>query len=193
MGPEGCGLKEPSTTRRPMPFALMRSAWGRDPVDIGVGGTIPFVSAFADSYPDAHILLTGQRTPLQERTGPTRASIWAISVAPCWPRRRRCGSHGTASAGGLGSSSESELPPALVDGDGDGDGKVQAAAFRRHRYPHLLRNPLVGEDRLRGGPLILAEHKSVAGPVGHIGVGGWGVPGEGDDSIGCLLAEKVPP
>ena len=40
-----------------------REAWGTDAVDIGAGGTIPFVKAFADAYPDAAILLTGVEDP----------------------------------------------------------------------------------------------------------------------------------
>ena len=67
----------------------MRSAWGRDPVDIGVGGTIPFVSAFADSFPDAHILLTGPADPTSGAHGPNeslhlgdlRRSVLAEAVA----------------------------------------------------------------------------------------------------------------
>jgi acetylornithine deacetylase/succinyl-diaminopimelate desuccinylase-like protein len=67
----------------------MRSAWGRDPVDIGVGGTIPFVSAFADSFPDAHILLTGAADPTSGAHGPNeslhlgdlRRSVLAEAVA----------------------------------------------------------------------------------------------------------------
>lgn len=43
--------------------ASMAEAWGRAPVDMGVGGTIPFVAAFADAYPDATILLTGVEDP----------------------------------------------------------------------------------------------------------------------------------
>ncbi|MHB8511752.1 MAG: M20/M25/M40 family metallo-hydrolase [Actinomycetota bacterium] len=42
----------------------MREAWdGASPVDIGVGGSIPFVAAFADAYPNAAILLTGVEDP----------------------------------------------------------------------------------------------------------------------------------
>ncbi len=44
--------------------AAMTEAWdGRAPVDMGVGGTIPFVAAFADAYPQASILLTGVEDP----------------------------------------------------------------------------------------------------------------------------------
>ena len=37
--------------------------WGVEPVEIGAGGTIPFVKAFSDAYPDAAILLTGVEDP----------------------------------------------------------------------------------------------------------------------------------
>jgi cysteinylglycine-S-conjugate dipeptidase len=40
-----------------------REAWGADAVDMGAGGTIPFVKACADAYPDAAILLTGVEDP----------------------------------------------------------------------------------------------------------------------------------
>lgn len=38
-------------------------AWGVAPVDQGAGGSIPFVAAFADAYPDAALLLTGVEDP----------------------------------------------------------------------------------------------------------------------------------
>lgn len=39
-------------------------AWdGTSPVDIGVGGSIPFVAAFADRFPQAAILVTGVEDP----------------------------------------------------------------------------------------------------------------------------------
>jgi acetylornithine deacetylase/succinyl-diaminopimelate desuccinylase-like protein len=40
-----------------------REAWGADAVEIGSGGTIPFVKAFADAYPKAQILLWGVEDP----------------------------------------------------------------------------------------------------------------------------------
>ncbi|WP_228387203.1 dipeptidase [Ornithinicoccus halotolerans] len=43
--------------------AAFRDAWGTDPVDIGVGGSIPFVAAFAERFPDAAILVTGVEDP----------------------------------------------------------------------------------------------------------------------------------
>jgi acetylornithine deacetylase/succinyl-diaminopimelate desuccinylase-like protein len=38
--------------------AAFRQAYGREAVDIGVGGSIPFVAAFADAFPEAAILVT---------------------------------------------------------------------------------------------------------------------------------------
>jgi cysteinylglycine-S-conjugate dipeptidase len=43
--------------------SAFREAWGTEAVDIGAGGTIPFVKAFADAFPDAAILLTGVEDP----------------------------------------------------------------------------------------------------------------------------------
>jgi acetylornithine deacetylase/succinyl-diaminopimelate desuccinylase-like protein len=43
--------------------AAFRDAWGVEPVDIGVGGSIPFVAAFAQRFPDAAILVTGVEDP----------------------------------------------------------------------------------------------------------------------------------
>jgi acetylornithine deacetylase/succinyl-diaminopimelate desuccinylase-like protein len=43
--------------------AAFREAWGTDPVDMGVGGSIPFIAAFAEAFPDAKILVTGVEDP----------------------------------------------------------------------------------------------------------------------------------
>ena len=43
--------------------ASFQDAWGVAPVDIGAGGSIPFVAAFAERYPDAAILVTGVEDP----------------------------------------------------------------------------------------------------------------------------------
>jgi acetylornithine deacetylase/succinyl-diaminopimelate desuccinylase-like protein len=43
--------------------AAFADAWGVQPVDIGVGGSIPFVAAFAEKFPDAGILVTGVEDP----------------------------------------------------------------------------------------------------------------------------------
>jgi acetylornithine deacetylase/succinyl-diaminopimelate desuccinylase-like protein len=43
--------------------AAFADAWGVQPVDVGVGGSIPFVAAFAARFPDAAILVTGVEDP----------------------------------------------------------------------------------------------------------------------------------
>ncbi|MEI2775269.1 MAG: dipeptidase [Tetrasphaera sp.] len=43
--------------------AAFADAWGHPPVDIGVGGSIPFVAAFAERFPDAALLITGVEDP----------------------------------------------------------------------------------------------------------------------------------
>ena len=48
-------------------------AFGKEPVDIGVGGSIPFVAAFAEAYPSASILLTGSADPTSQAHGPNES------------------------------------------------------------------------------------------------------------------------
>ena len=44
--------------------AAFREAWdGTEPVDMGVGGSIPFIAAFAEAFPDAAVLVTGVEDP----------------------------------------------------------------------------------------------------------------------------------
>lgn len=44
--------------------AAFREAWdGTDPVDMGMGGSIPFIAEFARAFPDAAILVTGVEDP----------------------------------------------------------------------------------------------------------------------------------
>jgi acetylornithine deacetylase/succinyl-diaminopimelate desuccinylase-like protein len=41
----------------------MAEAFGRKPVDMGAGGSIPFLAAFAGTFPEAALLLTGAMDP----------------------------------------------------------------------------------------------------------------------------------
>jgi len=43
--------------------AAFRQAWGVDPVDMGMGGSIPFIAQFAAAFPAATILVTGVEDP----------------------------------------------------------------------------------------------------------------------------------
>jgi acetylornithine deacetylase/succinyl-diaminopimelate desuccinylase-like protein len=40
-----------------------RQAWGSEPVDMGMGGSIPFIAEFAEAFPSAKILVTGVEDP----------------------------------------------------------------------------------------------------------------------------------
>ena len=44
--------------------AAFKEAWdGVDPVDMGVGGSIPFIAAFKEAFPEASVLVTGVEDP----------------------------------------------------------------------------------------------------------------------------------
>lgn len=43
--------------------AAFKTAWGREPIDMGMGGSIPFIAEFAAAFPDAEILVTGVEDP----------------------------------------------------------------------------------------------------------------------------------
>ena len=48
-------------------------AYGADTVEMGVGGSIPFVAAFEDAYPQASILQTGVMDPTSQIHGPNES------------------------------------------------------------------------------------------------------------------------
>jgi acetylornithine deacetylase/succinyl-diaminopimelate desuccinylase-like protein len=54
--------------------AAFRTAWdGVDPVDIGVGGSIPFIATFQEMFPQAAILVTGISDPYARIHGPNES------------------------------------------------------------------------------------------------------------------------
>jgi acetylornithine deacetylase/succinyl-diaminopimelate desuccinylase-like protein len=48
-------------------------AWGTDPVDTGIGGSIPFIADLLEVYPDAAILVTGVEDPDSRAHGPNES------------------------------------------------------------------------------------------------------------------------
>ena len=54
-----------------------RIAYGNETVEMGVGGSIPFVAAFEEAYPDASILLTGVMDPTSQIHGPNESQSLA--------------------------------------------------------------------------------------------------------------------
>jgi cysteinylglycine-S-conjugate dipeptidase len=54
--------------------AAFRAAWdGVSPVDMGVGGSIPFIATFQQLFPDAAILVTGVEDPFSGAHGPNES------------------------------------------------------------------------------------------------------------------------
>ncbi|MPZ26413.1 MAG: M20/M25/M40 family metallo-hydrolase [Micromonosporaceae bacterium] len=73
------GLGSPcqiDATGRPFDIArsAFRTAWdGADPVDIGIGGSIPFIATFQEMFPEAAILVTGMSDPYSRVHGPNES------------------------------------------------------------------------------------------------------------------------
>jgi acetylornithine deacetylase/succinyl-diaminopimelate desuccinylase-like protein len=53
--------------------AGMREGYGTEPVEMGMGGSIPFVAAFSERYPDAAVLLVGVADPMSRYHGPNES------------------------------------------------------------------------------------------------------------------------
>ncbi|MDP9240911.1 MAG: dipeptidase [Actinomycetota bacterium] len=58
-------------------------AWGTPAVDMGVGGTIPFIAAFAEVMPDAEILVTGVEDPDTRAHGANESLHLAMFERAC--------------------------------------------------------------------------------------------------------------
>lgn len=54
--------------------AAFRAAWdGTEPVDMGIGGSIPFIASFQEMFPGAPILITGVEDPYAGAHGPNES------------------------------------------------------------------------------------------------------------------------
>jgi acetylornithine deacetylase/succinyl-diaminopimelate desuccinylase-like protein len=65
--PEGHGAPYRLSAEGPAYDAMRKAlteAFGRAPVDMGAGGSIPFLAAFAEQFPDATLFLTGAMDPM---------------------------------------------------------------------------------------------------------------------------------
>jgi acetylornithine deacetylase/succinyl-diaminopimelate desuccinylase-like protein len=51
----------------------MADAWGVEPVDYGVGGSIPFIASLVESFPEAEILVTGVEDPHSRAHSPNES------------------------------------------------------------------------------------------------------------------------
>jgi cysteinylglycine-S-conjugate dipeptidase len=63
--------------------AALAAAWGRPAVDIGVGGSIAFVTAYAAAFPDAEILITGVEDPDTRAHGANESLDLAVFERAC--------------------------------------------------------------------------------------------------------------
>jgi acetylornithine deacetylase/succinyl-diaminopimelate desuccinylase-like protein len=64
--------------------AAFAAAWdGATPVDMGVGGSIPFIATFAELFPDAAILVTGVEDPDSRAHGPNESLHLAEFARAC--------------------------------------------------------------------------------------------------------------
>ena len=66
-----------------------REAYGVDAINIGVGGSIPFVAAFSEAYPDAAILLIGAADGTSRAHGPNESLDLGRAPANCDRRSDR--------------------------------------------------------------------------------------------------------
>jgi acetylornithine deacetylase/succinyl-diaminopimelate desuccinylase-like protein len=57
--------------------------WGTPPVDIGAGGTIPFVAALRQAFPEASLLITGVEDPDGRAHGPNESLLLADFRKAC--------------------------------------------------------------------------------------------------------------
>jgi acetylornithine deacetylase/succinyl-diaminopimelate desuccinylase-like protein len=68
-------------------YQAMRSAlaeaWGAPAVDMGAGGSIPFVTAYAEVFPDAEILITGVEDPDTRAHGANESLHLAVLERAC--------------------------------------------------------------------------------------------------------------
>jgi acetylornithine deacetylase/succinyl-diaminopimelate desuccinylase-like protein len=53
--------------------AAFTEAWDHEPVDIGIGGSIPFIATFQELFPKASILVTGVEDPHGNAHGPNES------------------------------------------------------------------------------------------------------------------------
>jgi acetylornithine deacetylase/succinyl-diaminopimelate desuccinylase-like protein len=64
--------------------SAFREAWdGVEPVDIGVGGSIPFIATFQELFPSAAILVTGVEDPHAQAHGPNESLHLAEFARVC--------------------------------------------------------------------------------------------------------------
>ena len=81
--------------------SALAEAWGAPAVDIGVGGSIPFIASFAEAIPDAEILITAVEDPDARAHGANESLHLAVFERACLAEAllldRLAGGHGEPS------------------------------------------------------------------------------------------------
>ena len=124
--------------------AAFEEAFENEPVHMGAGGSIPFISTFSEMYPGIPILVIGTSDPTSAYHAPNESQDLADleRAVPLGgdrvPPHRRTGHQGIARSAG---AAESVLPPRLVDHDCRRVGEVERAhsaliGRRRHSVTH---------------------------------------------------------
>ena len=68
----------------------MKEAYGRDLALLGQGGSIPLCNVFADTYPDAELILMGVEEPLALIHAPNESVDPDEIERMAWPRPSSC-------------------------------------------------------------------------------------------------------
>ncbi len=58
-----------------MALWALGESWGVKPVEMGIGGSIPFISDLLEMYPDVQILVTGVEDPPDSRAHSANESL----------------------------------------------------------------------------------------------------------------------
>ena len=103
--------------------AAFRLAWdGVQPVDIGLGGTIPFIATFQQAFPDAAILVTGVEDPYTHAHGPNESLHLGEFARVCLAEALLLGNIATAAGSG----------PALGEASNPFDDRAEHVQVRAH-------------------------------------------------------------
>ena len=94
--------------------AAFAEAWdGTPPVDMGVGGSIPFIAEFLEAFPEASVLVTGVEDPDTRAHGANEGLHLPSSRRCCSPRRCCCATSAEVSRHGVTPATPAPSPRSL--------------------------------------------------------------------------------
>ena len=160
----------------------MADAWGREPVDMGSGGSVPLVSVLKRTFPDITVLLTGPGDELsgahssEREPGPPGAgAVLSLGGAlPALPRGRRLSQGRRLGRAHLRQQELPQLRRLVVgerdrghDGVVDPDGEAHVVARDEHRSLRRPRLELleVAADAERSPRRVIRQHGNAQEPA----------------------------